>query len=423
MIDLKILRENPDLIRGAVKNRGDSVDVEKIVELDVVRRKGIVDLEALRKERNRLSEEVGKLKKQGKNADELTEKAKKIGEEVKAIEERQKAVEIEFEKLVQWLPNIPHESVPVGKSGPDNLFVRGLKEPPAYDFKPLPHWEFAEALDILDLKRSAKISGSRFILLKGPGAALDRALINYFLDLHTREHGYREILPPVLNNPAALYGTGQLPRLTGEMYKCRDDELYLAPTAEVPVTNMHQGEILPEKELPIRYAAYTPCFRREAGSYGKEVRGITRVHQFNKVELVKFATPETGYDEFEKLLTDAETAVKRLGLPYRILLLCTGDMTSAAAKTYDIEIYAPGMGEWLEVSSVSCYEQYQARRGQIRFRKATGGVDYVFTINGSGLALPRTWIGILENYQTKDGRVRIPEVLRPYLGDKEYLES
>jgi len=211
--------------------------------------------------------------------------------------------------------------------------------------------------------------------------------------------------------------------LTDEMYKCRDDEFYLAPTAEVPVTNMHQAEILPEKELPIRYAAYTPCFRREAGSYGKEVRGITRVHQFNKVELVKFTTPETGYDEFEKLLADAETAVQRLGLPYRILLLCTGDMTSAAAKTYDIEVYAPGMGEWLEVSSVSCYEQYQSRRGQIRYRKTTGGVDYVYTINGSGLALPRTWIGIMENYQTKNGKVRIPEVLRPYLGNKEYLES
>jgi seryl-tRNA synthetase len=422
MIDLKILKENPDLVRNAVKNRGDPVDVEKIIELDLVRRKGIIELEALRKERNRLSEEVGRMKKQGQTAAELTDKAKKISEEVKAVEERQKSVEIEFEKLVQFLPNLPHESVPVGKGGPDNKFVRGLKEPPKYDFKPLPHWEIGEALDVLDLKRSAKISGSRFILLKGAGASLERALINFFLDLHVNEHGYREIMPPVLNNPAALYGTGQLPRLTDEMYRCRDDEFYLAPTAEVPVTNMHQGEILAEKDLPIRYAAYTPCFRREAGSYGKEVRGITRVHQFNKVELVKFATPETGYREFEMLLANAETAVKRLGLPYRILLLCTGDMTSAAAKTYDIEIYAPGMAEWLEVSSVSCYEQYQARRGQIRYRKTTGGVDYVYTINGSGLALPRIWIGIMENGQTPEGKVRIPEALRPYLGGKEYLE-
>jgi seryl-tRNA synthetase len=422
VIDLKLLRENPDRIRNAVKNRGDKIDIEKIIVLDVGRRKGIADLETLRKERNLLSEEVGKLKKQGKNADELTEKAKKVGEQVKAVEEKQKEIEFEFEKLVQYLPNIPHDTVPVGKGGENNKFVRGLKEPPQYDFKPMPHWEIGEALDILDLKRSAKVSGSRFILYKGAGAALERALINFFLDLHTREHGYREIIPPVLNNPAALYGTGQLPRLADDMYRCRDDEFYLAPTAEVPVTNLHQDEILSEQELPIKYAACTPCFRREAGSYGKEVRGVTRVHQFNKVELVKFATPDAGYDEFEKLLTDAENVVKRLELPYRILLLCTGDMTSAAAKTYDIEIYAPGMAEWLEVSSVSCYEQFQARRGQIRYRKTAGGVDYVYTINGSGLALPRTWIGIVENYQTRDGKIRIPPVLQPYLGNIPDIE-
>lgn len=421
MIDLKLLRENPDLVRRAVANRGDQAEVEKIIQLDAARRRGIVELENLRQERNRLSEEVGRRKKQGEAADDLARRSRELGEKIKAVEESQKRLEIEFEQLVQFLPNLPHASVPVGKGAEHNRLVRGLDGPPVYDFKPLPHWEIGEALDIIDLKRSVKVAGSRFILLKGAAAGLERALINFFLDLHTNQHGYREIVPPVLNNPNALYGTGQLPRLAEEMYRCAADDFYLAPTAEVPLTNMHQGEILMEKDLPLGYVACTPCFRREAGSYGREVRGLTRVHQFNKVELVKFATPETGYEEFEKLLSDAEAAVKMLQLPYRILLLCTGDMTSAAAKTYDIEVYAPGMEEWLEVSSVSCYEQYQARRAQIRYRKTTGGVDYVYTINGSGLALPRTLIAILEHYQTADGRVRIPEVLRPYLSEREYL--
>lgn len=421
MIDLKLLRENPDLVRRAVADRGDQADVEKIIQLDAARRRGIVDLENLRQERNRLSEEVGRRKKQGEAADDLARRSRELGEKIKVVEENQKRIEIEFEQLIQFLPNLPHVSVPVGKGAEHNRFIRGLDKPPVYDFRPLPHWEIGEALDIIDLKRSVKVAGSRFILLKGAAAGLERALINFFLDLHTGRHGYQEIVPPVLNNPNALYGTGQLPRLAEEMYRCATDDFYLAPTAEVPVTNMHQGEIILEKDLPLCYVACTSCFRREAGSYGREVRGITRVHQFNKVELVKFATPETGYEEFEKLLSDAETAVKMLQLPYRILLLCTGDMTSAAAKTYDIEVYAPGMEEWLEVSSVSCYEQYQARRGQIRYRKTAGGVDYVYTINGSGLALPRTLIAILEHYQTADGRIRIPEVLQPYLSKREYL--
>lgn len=421
MIDLKLLRERPDLVRRAVADRGDPADVDKIIELDARRRKGIVELEALRQERNNLSEEVGRRKKKGEAVDDLAARSRELGEKLKAVEEDQKTLEIEFERLVQYLPNLPHASVPAGQGAGQNRFVRGLAEPPAYDFKPLPHWEIGEALDIIDLKRSVKVAGSRFILLKGAAAALERALINFFLDLHTRRHGYREIVPPVLNNPNALYGTGQLPRLADEMYRCAADDLYLAPTAEVPLTNMHQGEILAEQDLPLRYAACTACFRREAGSYGKDVRGITRVHQFNKVELVKLTTPQTGYDEFEGLLADAETAVRLLGLPYRILLLCTGDMTPAAAKTYDIEVYAPGMGEWLEVSSVSCYEQYQARRGQVRYRKAAGGVDYVYTINGSGLALPRTIIGLVEHGQTADGRILVPEALRPYLEGREYI--
>jgi len=421
MIDLKTLRENPDLVRQAIKNRGDKIDLDAIIQLDITRRQVITRIDNLRKDRNDISEEVGKLKKQGKNAAALMEKAKKIGEDIKQVEQEFKDIESKFNEQVSFLPNIPHASVPVGQGSTANLFIRGLKEPQKYDFKPLPHWEIGEGLGMLDQKRAVKLSGSRFILYTGMGARLERALINFFLDVHTTKHGYKEIMPPVLNNTDSLYGTGQLPRLASEMYKCETDDLYLIPTAEVPLTNMHREETIPEKDLPICYAAYTPCFRREAGSYGKEVRGITRVHQFNKVELVKYTTVETGYDEFEKLLSDAEDIVKMLQLPYRILLLCTGDMTSASAKTYDIEVYAPGMGEWLEVSSVSCYEQYQARRAGIRYRKATGGSDFVYTINGSGLATPRVFIGILEHYQTKDGRIRIPDALRPYI-DREYIE-
>lgn len=421
MIDLKTLREDPDLLRAAIKNRGDKIDLEEIIQLDVKRRQVITRIDNLRKDRNDISEEVGKLKKQGKDAAALMEKAKKTGEEIKQAEQEFKGIEAKFNEQVSFLPNIPHASVPVGHGSESNVVVRGLKEPPKYDFKPLPHWDIGEGLGILDQKRAVKLSGSRFILYTGIGAQLERALINFFLDTHTTKHGYKEIMPPVLNNTDSLYGTGQLPRLASEMYKCEVDDLYLIPTAEVPLTNMHREETIPEKELPICYVAYTPCFRREAGSYGKEVRGITRVHQFNKVELVKYTTVETGYDEFEKLLDDAEDIVKLLQLPYRILLLCTGDMTSASAKTYDIEVYAPGMGEWLEVSSVSCYEQYQARRAGIRYRKTTGGSDFVYTINGSGLATPRVFIGILEHFQTKDGRIKIPDALQPYM-NREYIE-
>jgi seryl-tRNA synthetase len=421
MVDIKILRENPEIMRQSLKNRGIEFDLDKLLEIDKKRRNLITEIDKLRKERNLLSEQVGRLKREKKEPQELMERARIVGEQIKVFEEEMKEVEKKFNELMLLLPNIPHPSVPVGKESKDNKFIRGLKEPPEYPFKPIPHWEICEALDMLDIKRAPKISASRFILYKGLGARLERALINFFLDLHTKKHGYKEIFPPVLNNPDCFIGTGQLPRLESEMYKCRDDELYLIPTAEVPLTNIHRDEIIPEKELPIYYVAYTPCFRREAGSYGKEIRGITRVHQFNKVELVKYTTPETGYEEFEKLLNDAEEAVKLLGLPYRIMLLCTGDMTFASAKTYDIEVYAPGMGEWLEVSSVSCYEQYQARRAMIRYRKSTGGVDYVWTINGSGLATPRTFIGIVENYQTQDGRIRIPDVLKPYMDNLEYI--
>ena len=421
VIDLKLLKDDPELMRRAIANRSAKIDLDEIIELDRKRRASVTELQDLNRERNELSEKIGKLKSQDKEPIELMAKTRSLGDRIKEVEKEQKVIEEKFSDRVQWLPNIPHESVPIGKDSNTNQFVRGLKQPPKFDFPVLPHWEICEALDILDLKRASKISGSRFILYKGLGASLERALINLFLDVHTSKHGYTEIFPPVLNSTSCMYGTGQLPKLENDSYKCRDDDLYLAPTAEVPLTNIHREEIIPERDLPICYVAYTPCFRREAGSYGKDVRGIKRVHQFNKVELVKYTTLEQGYPEFEKLLSDAEEIVKLLELPYRIILLCSGDMTFASAKTYDIEVYAAGSGEWLEVSSVSCYEQYQARRASIRYRKSKGGVDYVYTINGSGLATPRVFIAITENYQTKDGRIQIPQVLRKYMNGLEYI--
>ena len=422
MIDLKILRDNPERMQDALTKRGDKTDLKAIMDLDKRRRAMITELQDLNRKRNELAETIGKLKKQGKEPSDLMTEARMVAERIKGIEKEQKDIEEKFGLAVQWLPNIPHESVPVGKDKEANKFIRGLKEVPKFDYQVLPHWEIGEALDILDLKRAPKISGSRFALYKGLGANLERALINFFLDVHVNQHGYIEIFPPVLNPTSCMYGTGQLPKLEADSYKCRDDDLYLAPTAEVPLTNIHREEIIPEKNLPICYVGYSPCFRREAGSYGKDVRGIKRIHQFNKVELVKYTTVETGYEEFEKLLSDAEEIVKLLQLPYRIMLLCTGDMTFASAKTYDIEVYAPSMAEWLEVSSVSIYDQYQSRRASIRYRKAGGGVDYVYTMNGSGLATPRIFIAILENFQTKDGRIKIPKVLQPYMHNLEYIE-
>ncbi|UCD04685.1 MAG: serine--tRNA ligase [candidate division WOR-3 bacterium] len=415
MIDLKLLRDDPEKIRAALKKRNSDIDLGRIIEMDKKRRACMTDIQEQKSKRNNLSQEIAKLKQQGDEPKKLMEQARVLAEEIKKKEEKQRDIEGDFEEAVQWLPNIPNEKVPVGARSEANKFVRGLTEPPKPSFDVLPHWDICEALDILDLKRASKVAGSRFILYKGKGALLERALINFFLDLHTTEHGYTEIFPPVLNPTECLYGTGQLPKLESDMYRCRDDAFYLTPTAEVPLTNMHREEILLEKQLPLCYVAYTPCFRREAGSYGKEVRGITRVHQFNKVELVKYATPDNGYEEFEKMLSDAEAAVKALELPYRIKLLCTGDMTFASAITYDIEVYAPGMKEWLEVSSISCYEQYQARRANIRYRRSGKGVDYVYTMNGSGLATPRTFIAIVENYQTEDGKINIPDALKKYM--------
>ncbi len=416
MIDLRLLRDDPEKIRAALKKRNSDINLDKIIDIDIQRRACMTEIQEQKSKRNTLSQKIAKLKNEGDEPEKLMEQARALSDEIKKKEETLRDIEHEFEDAVQWLPNIPNEKVPVGTGPEANKFVRGLTKAPEPDFEVLPHWDICEALDILDLKRASKISGSRFILYKGQGALLERALINFFLDLHTTKHGYTEIFPPVLNPSECLYGTGQLPKLESDMYRCRDDAFYLTPTAEVPLTNMHREEILLEKQLPLSYVAYTPCFRREAGSYGKEVRGITRVHQFNKVELVKYAMPDNGYNAFEKMLADAEATVKALELPYRIMLLCTGDMTFASAITYDIEVYAPGMKEWLEVSSISCYEQYQARRANIRYRRSGKGVDFVYTMNGSGLATPRTFIAIVENYQTENGCIRIPDVLKKYMG-------
>lgn len=422
MVDPKLLRENPDLIREAIRKKGEEVDLDHLIGLDEKRRKIETELGKLRSERNNLSKKISGLKSKGKDNLNLKKKAKDISEKVKDVEINLKGLMSEYNDLILWVPNIPHASVPFGQADSDNVVIKEWGKKPEEDREYLPHWELGEGLGILSSKEATKISGSRFVVYKGWGARLERALINFFLDVHTKEHGYIEVFPPFLSNTDCLIGTGQLPKLKGDMYKVEDDDLYLDPTAEVPLTNLHREEIIPEKRLPIRYCAYTACFRREAGSYGKDVRGMIRTHQFNKVELVKYTTPERGYDEFEGLLADAEDIVKRLDLPYRVRLLCTGDMTFASAKTYDIEVWAAGVKRYLEVSSVSVYEQFQARRANIRYRSRDGQVDYTYTMNGSGLATSRIFPAIIENNQTKDGRIRIPEVLRPYLDGEAYIQ-
>jgi len=415
VVDPKLLRDNPDLLREAIQKKGEEVDLDRIINLDAKRRRIQSELDRLRGERNRLSKEIARERDQ-----DLIKRAKELAQKVKEKEEELRGVKAELDQLLLWIPNIPHPSVPVGDDESDNLLIREWGEKPEGE-QFLPHWELGEGLGILSFKEAAKISGARFVVYRAWGAKLERALINFFLDIHTKEHGYTEIFPPFLNTTDCLIGTGQLPKLEADMYKVEKDDLFLDPTAEVPLTNLHRDEIIPEKHLPIKYCAYTACFRREAGSYGRDVRGMIRVHQFNKVELVKYTTPESGYDEFEALLSDAEDIVKRLNLPYRVRLLCTGDMTFASAKTYDIEVWAAGVKRYLEVSSVSIYEKFQARRANIRYRSRDGKVDFVYTMNGSGLATPRIFIAIIENYQTKDGRIKVPEVLRPYLENREYI--
>lgn len=418
MIDIELIRKNPEFVKERLSTRDKELVklVDKVLELDKKRREIIKELERLRNERNKLSKEIGILKREGKDTTEIQNKVKGLKGEIEKLEEELRKVEKKLESTILWIPNIPNESVPVGSDENDNVEIRRWGEPRKLDFEPKPHWEIGENLGILDFKKGAKLSGSRFTVIRGWGAKLERALINFMLDLHSKK-GYKEVFPPHLVRPEILIGTGQLPKFEEDLYKCERDNLYLIPTAEVPLTNLFRDEILKEEELPIYLTAYTPCYRREAGAYGKDIRGIIRQHQFDKVELVKIVHPETSYEELEKLIRDAEEVLQLLGLPYRVVELCTGDLGFSASKTYDIEVWFPSQNKYREISSCSNCEDFQARRMNTRFKDSkTGKNRFVHTLNGSGLAVGRTFAAILENYQQEDGSVVIPEVLRDYVG-------
>ena len=417
MLDLKFIRENTDLVKQAVQNKREKVDIDKLIALDSQWRELLQKVEKLKQERNTASQAIAKLKKEGKSADADIANMQQVANEIKNLDSEVKEVESAAEEVQQWIPNMPHPSTPVGVGEQDNVEVKKWGRLPEMDFQLKPHWELAENLGIIDFARGAKISGAFFVNYVGLGAKLERSLINFMLDLHVEKHGYTEVFPPFLVNRTTMFATGQLPKLEEDMYHTQVDDLFLIPTAEVPVTNLHRDENLEERDLPIKYTAYTPCFRREAGSYGKDTRGLVRIHQFDKVEMVKFVKPGTSYDELETLLAEAEDVLQLLELPYRVIELCTADLSFAAAKCYDIEVWAAGAQKWLEVSSCSTFETFQARRANIRYRnESTGKLEFVHTLNGSGLALPRTVIAILENYQTDEGTVMVPEVLRRYFG-------
>jgi len=421
MLDLAFIREYPDRVREAIRNKGERADLDRVLALDDERRRAVTAFESLRSEQKRLSREIADRKKRGADAADLLARMKEMAREVKRREAHLREVETKLRDALRWIPNVPLPDTPVGRTAEDNVVVRSWGEPPRFSFEPKPHWELAAALDIIDFERAAKVTGSHFTLFKGEGARLERALISFMLELHTTEHGYTEILPPLLVNRASMFGTGQLPKLEEDMYRCEADDLFLIPTAEVPLTNIYRDEVLDAASLPVRLCAYTPCFRREAGSYGRDTRALMRVHQFDKVELLKFVEPQSSYDELESLLADAEKVLQRLGLTYRVARLCTGELSFAAAKCYDIECWAPGIRRWMEVSSCSNFEEFQARRANIRYRDRDGKLRYVHTLNGSGVALARTLLCLLETYQQEDGSVVIPEPLRPYMGGRESI--
>ncbi|MFO7599256.1 MAG: serine--tRNA ligase [Candidatus Desulfacyla sp.] len=422
MLDLKFVRSHLKDIEDMLKNRGYDLDISRFETLDQTRREILSGLEALRHQKNRVSEEIAAMKKRGEDASTVIAEMKTVASEIKEKEKELPKFVEELDQMLMVIPNIPDSSVPVGKDETDNPVIRTWGEIREMNFAPRPHWEIGEALGILDFECAAKIAGSRFALYRGPGAKLERALINLMLDMHTREHGYTEILPPFMVNGASMTGTGQLPKFKEDLFKVEGWDLYLIPTAEVPVTNIHREEVLTEEDLPIYYAAYTPCFRSEAGSYGKDTRGLIRQHQFNKVELVKFVRPETSYDELEMLTRNAEEILRRLKLPYRVISLCTGDIGFSAAKTYDLEVWLPGQGLYREISSCSNFTDFQARRAGIRFkRKGGSGTELVHTLNGSGLAVGRTLVAVLESYQQEDGSISVPEALRPYMGGMDAI--
>jgi seryl-tRNA synthetase len=426
MLDPAFVRERLDDVRKGLLSRGldASAELEQLASLEAHRRRLIPQVEGLKREQNTAGDEVARAKRQGKDASHIFEANKQRAQKIKQMDVELESIERHRVKILELLPNLPHESVAVGQSSADNPVVRTWGEPRRFDFEPKAHWDLGPQLGIIDFERATKISGARFAVLMGAGAQLERALINYMLHLHTAKHGYAEVQPPFLVSASTLYGTGQLPKFEPDLFKIAGDwDLYLIPTAEVPVTNLYRGEILDGRDLPLKYTAYTPCFRSEAGSYGADVRGLIRQHQFDKVELVKFTVPETSYDELEGLTADAEQILRALELPYRTVMLCTGDMGFSAAKTYDIEVWLPSQQTYREISSCSNCEGFQARRANIKFRpNGTGKAEFVHTLNGSGLAVGRTLIAVLENYQQADGSVVIPEALRPFMGGREVIE-
>lgn len=423
MLDAKMLRNETDRVREAQQNRGKSLDdVNRFMELDGKRREMLQEVEQLKNRRNVVSQEVAVRKKAGEDAESLILEMRTVGDRIKALDEAIRDIETELMQVQLSIPNVPHASVPVGLSEDDNVEVRRHGEIPAFAFEPKPHWELAQALDILDFEAAAKVTGSRFVFYKGMGARLERALINFMMDLHANEHGYEEMLPPYIVNRDSMIGTGQLPKFEEDVFKITDTEYFLIPTAEVPVTNYHREDILSIEELPKYYVAYSACFRSEAGSAGRDTRGLIRQHQFNKIELVKLVLPESSYDELDKLTANAERVLQLLNLPYRVMSLCTGDLGFSSAKTFDLEVWLPSSGSYREISSCSNFEDFQARRANIRFRRdPQAKPEFVHTLNGSGLALGRTVAAILENYQQADGSIRIPEVLRPYMGNQTVI--
>jgi len=423
MLDIKFIRDNAELVKKGALLKGEKCNIDRILELDSNRRQVIFEVEQLKKERNENSKKVADLKKQKKDANDIIERTKQISSEIKNLDEKLGDLQIEIKSEMDRIPNMPHSSTPEGKDAEDNVEVKTWGKIPKYDFQVLDHLALGERLDILDFKRGGKITGSGFPVYKGLGARLERALINFMLDLHIREHGYTEIFPPFLANRSSMYGTGQLPKLEEDMYLADKDDLFLIPTAEVPLTNLHRDEVLPVDKIPLKYVAYSACFRREAGSYGKETRGFLRVHQFNKVELVNFTLPEDSYDTHECILSEATKILELFEIPYRVLALSTGDLSFAAAKCYDIETWSPAENKWLEASSVSNFEDFQARRANIRFkRNPEKPPEFVHTLNGSGLATSRLMVSLIEINQTDEGTIHIPKVLQPYMNNLDSIK-
>ncbi len=424
MLEIKFVRQNLTKVRDILETRGETPDFDKFTKHDAKRKTILFDLEELRRKRNVVSDQIAEMKRNGENADGIIAEMRKVSETVKSLEKALADNEAVINDILMSMPNLPHDSVPVGQDETDNPVLKKIGRPPSFDFEPGAHWTIGENLGILDFGRAAKITGARFPLYLGAGAQLERALISFMLDIHTTEHGYKEILPPFMVNRRSMTGTGQLPKFKEDLFKLEGWDYFLIPTAEVPVTNIFQDEVLNEKDLPVYFTAHTPCFRSEAGSYGKDTRGLIRQHQFNKVELVKFSRPENSYEELESLLQSAESILKRLELPYQVITLCTGDLGFSAAKTYDIEVWMPSQDVYREISSCSNFEDFQARRANIRFKeKGRKGTRLVHTLNGSGLAVGRCVAAILENFQQEDGSVIIPPALRPYMGGKEKIEN